>query len=226
MVDRILVFDFDGLIVDSKRMYIELIKKALEENGQRFSFEEISEKLIPSIKGTIERILPEHMENKSTVVEKSEEKAIELTSTDGLNFISLCDDAANTIRELMERGSKMYLLSNSHSTFIEKALRFFNIDSYFEEVFALDSGFSSKDDALRHISKINNVGLADVTYIGDTENDVKLARRVGCRIIIVFNEISWNFPNRQRILDSSPDSIIEKFGSLVPLIQSYSNDPE
>lgn len=215
-----IVFDFDGVLIDSKRMYVKLIKKALDENGLKVSFKEIDEKLIPSIKGTIEKVLPKHMENRETVIKKTERRVIELTSTEGLDYISLCDDAVSTLKELKEKDNRIFLLTNSHSTFINKVLSSFNLVPYFNKVIALDSGFPSKDEALKHLSKMENVLLADIVYIGDTENDVKLARSAGCKIVIIFNEISWDFPSKQKVLDQSPDFMIDKFCDLIPLMQS------
>jgi len=215
-----MVFDFDGVLVDSKRMYVESTKKALKENGLKVSFKEIDEKLIPSIKGTIEKVLPKHMANREKVIKKIERRTIELTSTEGLNYISLCDDAVSTLKELKEKNNRIFLLSNSHSTFINKVLSSFELNPYFAEVITLDSGFPSKDDALKHLSKTENVRLADIVYVGDTKNDVELARRVGCKIVIIFNEISWDFPNKQKVSDLNPDFMIDKFCDLIPLMQS------
>ena len=215
-----IVFDFDGVLVDSKRMYVGLIKKALEENALKVSFKKINEKLIPSIKGTIEKVIPKHMENRETMIKKTERRVIELTSTEGLNYISLCDDAVSTLKELKEKNNRIFILTNSHSTFINKVLSSFELNPYFYEVIPLDCGFPSKDDALKHLSKMENVRLADIMYIGDTKNDVELARRVGCKIVIIFNEISWGFPNKQKVSDLNPDFMIDKFCDLIPLMQS------
>ncbi|MDI6917074.1 MAG: HAD family hydrolase [Thermoplasmatales archaeon] len=214
-----IVFDFDGVLVDSKRMYVELIKKALEENGLKVSFREINEKLVPSIKGTVEKVIPGHMSSRETVIEKIERRVIEFTSTEGLGYVSLCDGVVSTLKDLKEKDNRMFLLSNSHSAFISKVLSFFNLNPYFDEVITLDSGFPSKDDALKHLSKMENVRLADIVYIGDTENDVRLARKAGCKIIIIFNEISWDFPNKQKISDLKPDFMIDKLCDLLPLIR-------
>ena len=47
-----------------------------------------------------------------------------------------------------------------------------------------------------------------------------IARRVGCKIVIIFNEISWGFPNKQKVSDLNPDFMIDKFCDLIPLMQS------
>jgi len=213
-----IVFDFDGVLVDSKRMYVELIKKALEENGLKVSFKEIDEKLIPSIKGTVEKVIPKHMANREMVIEKTERRVIELTSTEGLGYISLCDGAVSTLKNL-KKDNRIFLLSNSHSTFINKILGSFGLNPYFDEVITLDSSFPSKEDALRHLSKMEDVRLADIVYIGDTKNDVRLAKRAGCKIVILFNEISWDFPNKQKVSDLKPDFIIDNLSDLLPLMQ-------
>lgn len=212
----ILVFDFDGVIIDSKKMYVELIKKALEEKRVKILIGEIDEKLIPSIKGTIEKVLPDKIENRERVINKTEKRVIELTSAKGLNYVELSKHAINTL-EALKKNNKIFLLSNSHSGFINKVLNKFNLNHFFDDIITLDSVFSSKDKALRHISKIENIKISDIFYIGDTREDIKLARNVGCKIIIVFNSISWDFPNIQKILELKPDYLIDKLSSLILL---------
>lgn len=210
----VIVFDLDGVLIDSKRMYVELIKKTLEENGQKIPFKEIYEQLIPSIKGTIEIVVPKHIENRVEVINQAEKRVIELTTTEGLDYIKLSKDSARTL-QLLKKENNLFLLSNSHSIFINKVLGKYNHNQYFDEVITLDSGFSSKDKAIKHISKTQNVSLANIFYIGDTKEDIKLAKRTGCKTIIIFNEISWDYPNKQKILVLKPDFVIDKLSDLV-----------
>ena len=153
----ILVFDFDGVIIDSKRMYVEFIKNALNENGIKIPYNQLEKKLIPSIKKTIENVILEKIENKEKIVEKTEKRVIELTSTKGLDYIKLVKDAKSTLKNL-SKNNKIFILSNSHSLFINKVLNSFNLEKYFNEIITLDSGFSSKYKALFYISKITSPG--------------------------------------------------------------------
>ncbi len=215
-----IVFDFDGVLIDSKRMYVELIRKSLLEFGLSISFEDISDKLIPLITGTIERILPVDTKTRDIMLNQIVERVIELTSLEGLNYISLCNDADNTLEHLKGNNYNLFLLSNSHSTFINKVLTHYNLNQYFDEIITLDSGFTSKDEALNHILIMENIAPGNLVYVGDTRADVTLATNVGCKIVIILNEISWDFHKRQEIIELGPDFIIDKMHDLLPLMES------
>ena len=117
---RDLVFDFDGLLIDSKEMYIKFIKTAFAEFGLKLSFEEIENKLIPSIRGAIEILLPKNLENRLETAQNIENLVIELTSRDGENNITLCNNVRSVLNALKEKKYNIYLLTNSHSLFINK----------------------------------------------------------------------------------------------------------
>ncbi len=222
---KCIVFDFDGVLIDSKRMYVEFIHKALSENRIQMTFEDIDELLIPSIIETSKIVVPRQIKDREQVVKNIEQRVVELTATDGLDHISLAKDAKDTLDKLNknENGYQIYLLTNSHSDFIIKALNFYQLEQYFHEVITLDSGFPSKDEAMKNISKTENCPQTDIVYIGDTKADVKLAHRVGCKILVVFTKLSWNFPNKQEILDLNPDLITDRLSEVPRLLDLIQN---
>lgn len=213
----VIVFDFDGVLIDSKRMYVELIHLALNENGVKIPYKEIDKKLIPSIKATIENVTPKNIKDRTNVKISAEKRVIGITSTEGLEYIKLNKDAINTLVEL-KKDNRIFLLSNSHSSFINKALNKFNLKQYFKEIITLDSGFMSKNDALRYISKLENVDISDVIYVGDTKEDIKIATEVGCKIIVIFSKISWDYPDLDKISELDSDFMTNRLSGLIPIV--------
>ena len=121
---------------------------------------------------------------------------------------------------MKEEFERIFLLSNSHSMFVNKILNVYDLDRYFDDIFTLDSGFNSKDDALKHISKTERVSIDEIVYIGDTEEDVKLAKRVGCKVVIIKSEISWEGQNKLGIKSLGPDAVIDKLSDLSAVLKS------
>jgi len=217
---KYIVFDFDGVLIDSKRMYVELIQKALSENRIQMSYDDIDELLIPSIIETSKIVVPRLIKDREQVVKNIEQRVIELTATDGLNYISLSEDVKDTLEQLNknENDYRIFLLTNSHSTFIDKVMSYYQLEQYFDKILTLDCGFSSKDEAIGYILETEHCQVTDIVYIGDTIADVKLAHRVGCSIIIIFTKSSWNFPNKQDILDQNPDLVTDKLSEVPKLV--------
>ncbi len=218
MINNI-VFDFDGTLIDSKRMYVELIKKAFSEMRIEIPIDKIDKELIPSIKGTIETVIPRELDRRDELTIKIEQRIIELTSSDGLNYISLANNAPEVLKDLKNEDKTIFLLSNSHSSFINQVLNSFNLHPYFDQIITLDSGFPSKLEALKDLAIINNFEPGEIIYIGDTRNDIKLAKEFGCKIIIILHKFSWDFNEKSEILELNPDFVIEKLYDLIPILK-------
>ena len=215
---KTLIFDFDGVLIDSKNMYVELIHRAFSDVNIDISSERIAQHLIPSIKGTIDNVCPLDIPNRQSIIKSIELKAIELTSTIGLDYISLNENSKSVLAEFKARGFSIYLLTNSHSAFINKVLALYSLEPFFKAVLTLDSGYGSKFEALKHIASQEAIDYSELIYIGDTRKDVELAQEVGCKIIIIFDKYSWDFPNEQEIQDLEPDFMIDSLADLVSLL--------
>jgi phosphoglycolate phosphatase-like HAD superfamily hydrolase len=200
-------------------MYVELIKLALGEEHLEVPLKVIDEKLIPSIKDAIDLVVPSEYPDRDSLIDNTEDRVIELTASIGSNYTTLSEHAITTLDQLKDMDFKIILLSNSHSSFINKTLETFKLQQYFDLVITLDSGFDSKDESLKHLASSENVEIQDIIYIGDTKNDVELTKRVGCKIIVVFDSISWDYPDRKKIEHLNPDYILDQLSDLIDVLK-------
>jgi len=195
------IFDFDGVVADSKRMYVEAIRKALAVEGFQRGSKEIFRKLIPSIKGTVERLIPDRRES---VIDKTVESTIEHT-VESAYRVELNPHVMEVLKKLSHKG-KVFLLSNSHSKFVDKILAKNEIRKYFTGVITLDSGYGSKEEALRSICM--GVDPGEVYYVGDTITDAELAKKVGCKSVSFLGKSSWDYEKRDKIKEIGVDYVV------------------
>ena len=181
---KILVFDFDGTIADSKRLYINMIYSSLLEHSLIYPKSHITRALGPKLEITLNNI------NKfSPKLLQKLKKKINSDITKKAKSLKLCPYANETLKRLHEN-NKIFLLTNSSGKFVRQVLRYNKILRYFSRLYYAEN-FSSKEQAIKSIAGKYKTKIKDVIYIADKVSDVKIARNVGCRIIISL-ACSWD----------------------------------
>jgi len=185
MEKRVIVFDLDGTLVDSKNLYIDTIHGSLIEHYSIYPKSHISRALGPRLEITLRnigRFQPDVLnELKNKINKEVARKA---------KHVKLCPYARETLKRLKKKGYIIVLLTNSAEKFAINALRTHKILKYFSKLFYAEN-FSSKEDAIRAIAGKYKVPAKEITYVADKKSDVRIAKNVGCKIVIVL-ACSWD----------------------------------
>ena len=198
-MSQVIVFDFDGTLVDTKRAYIEMMGRAFDKFNLKIKSEDVAKTLVPTIRGTIERLLMRTKRYEAQLVSSLEEETIELLSSLWVQHLKVDDDIIELLEKLRENNCKLYLASNSHSSFVLPALKKLKLKQYFVEIITLDSGLESKRDMLVAVAHNSGIKVQDLTYIGDTIMDVELADSLGCKLIVLLTPRSWDFDKKRQL---------------------------
>jgi phosphoglycolate phosphatase-like HAD superfamily hydrolase len=213
---RVVVFDLDGTLIDSKKLYTDTIHHSLLEhyfnvrnahisehpkNAEHFfgfPKSRVSRALGPKLEITLRnigRFQPEILQELKNSINK--DVAHEAA------YVKLCPYAKGALKKLKKRKYTLILLTNSAGEFSTNVLKAHKIRKYFSKLFYAES-FSSKEDAIRAIAKKYKVQVSEIIYIADKKADVKIARNAGCRIIITL-ACSWDKKlfNREKYTISS-----------------------
>ena len=114
----------------------------------------------------------------------------------------------------------MGLLTNSYRSFLEMGLDKIELENCFNKTIAADDGFNSKQEGclslIKHFKSRENTTL----YIGDTNHDITIAKKVGCKVAIVLNPSSWGWSQIGNIKKSNPDIIISSLFDLPKVLES------
>jgi len=182
---RVIIFDFDGTIADSKRLHIDNIHHSLLEHSFLYTKSHITKALGPKLEITLknlDKFSPELMRKlKDNINSNLAKKA---------KSLKLCHYAKETLEKIRKKGWKIILLTNSPRRFIVVFLKHNKIKKYFDKLFCAEN-FSSKESAIRQIAKAYRAKISDVIYVADKLEDVKMAKNTGCRIIISL-ACSWD----------------------------------
>lgn len=192
---KLLIFDFDGTIVDSKKVYYHAIEKHLSNLG--FSKKEIDEAIDVglSISETLKKL------GFKGVMSWLEKRKIMKEVLKKVNEIKKCRDA-DSIKRIK---AKKILVSNSLDEFIFPVLKHLKLKQEFSEIYGADD-FTNKEKFISDYLKKKKISKKEVYYIGDRIADIKLARKLGIKSIIISGKCSWD--SRKDVLKARPDFLL------------------
>ena len=129
-----------------------------------------------------------------------------------VNEVRKCKDAEHIIN-IKE---KKILVSNSLSEFIIPVLKHLDIENEFSEVYGAED-FGDKGKFISDYIEKNKLDKNLVYYIGDRVADVKLAKNVGVKSIIVSGKCAWN--SKQDLIKAQPDFIVGELDDIKEIIR-------
>jgi len=192
---KLLIFDFDGTIVDSKTAYYRSITKYLNPLG--FSKKKIIERIDLGLNlwDTLEEFIPSVIKRwwmRNKIMKGVLEEA---------TSIKRCHDSEH-IKEIKAR---KILVSNSLSEFVIPVLRHFKMIRVFDKVYCADN-FDNKTKFIKNYLKTKKINPKECFYVGDRVADVELAKKIRCNSIIVYGKCSWN--SKKEIMKAKPDFVV------------------
>ena len=192
---KLVIFDFDGTIVDSKTAYYSSIGNRLKPLG--FSEKKIKETINfgLSLWDTLREFVP------SVLFRWWIRREIMRGVLKEASTMRKCHDAEH-IKEIHAR---KILVSNSLSEFVIPVLKHFKMRRVFNGVYCADN-FDNKTKFISNYLKKHKIKSKECFYVGDRVADVELAKKVGCRSIIVYGKCSWN--SKKELLKAKPDFIV------------------
>ena len=188
---KVIVFDFDGVLVDSNRLKHEAWFKL-------FPPKEVSNALIADVlvkfKATRYDILREIFRRlgKSegeieSLVARYADKYNEIVQS-GISSMGLNAGAEKTLLDLKAKFS-LYLNSATPEDALAQTINRLEIRNYFKKIYG-QSEPRSKEINLQKIINEENVLPSEVLVVGDGQDDLGAAKALGCLFIGVTN--NWN----------------------------------
>ncbi len=192
---KLLLFDFDGVVVDSLEFYETSVNLCLERMG-RPPLESRNDFL-----GLFDENFYDGISRRNIDPEEFTKTTYMVAPELDFSKIKLHTDVLDIIGNL--RKDHVLSLISSNST---HAIRYIysGIDSYFEHVLGYEFMFS-KIEKIRHEMERTGIPQARTFYIGDTLGDIKEAKTAGVKTIAV----TWGWHSRDRLAAIEPDYIVD-----------------
>lgn len=204
---KLIIFDFDGTIVDSRQVYYHAIEKNLSYLGLH---KKAADKLID--KGLS---ISESLKNLglSWFTRFFMKRRIMKSVLNHAEQIKKCRDvsAIKTIK------TRKILVSNSLDEFVMPVLKHLKLEREFSEIYGADN-FSNKEKFVKDYLDSNWLKKEEVLYVGDRVADVNLAKKAGCISVIITGKCAWN--SIKDIKKAKPDYILKDIKEIKKLVES------
>jgi HAD superfamily hydrolase (TIGR01509 family) len=189
------IFDMDGILIDSEPLHLKLEEEIFKEIGANVSLEEHS-----SFVGTTSHYMWEYIKTKYNIPHTVDE-LVEIDRKRYFDYISKHDDAVKPIegvdelvKELYSRKIKLAVASSSPIDVIELAVKRLKLKDYFNELVSGDFVKRSKPypDIFLYASEKLNVVPEKCIVIEDSNNGVMAAKSAGMKVVGFLNPNSGN----------------------------------
>lgn len=202
---KLLIFDFDGTIADTRAVYY----KAIENELKRFGFSQDKVDMAIDLGMSLKKTLGNLGMNfvSKWLIHRRINKNVKKYASE----IKKCRDV-DSIKNINE---EKILITNSLREFAVPILRHLKIKRYFNEVYGAED-FNDKTEFVSDYLKENKINKKECYYVGDRVADVKLAKKVGCMSVIVSGKCAWN--SKKDILKANPDFIIDDLADIKNII--------
>ncbi len=203
---RVVIFDFDGTIVDSLAAVIKVFED-VTKRPHRFTPKEVEElQHKDPLQIALELNVPKWKIPWLLIKGRR-------MFRDHMRSIKVHAGIAEVIKSLHEQGMPLFVLSSNSKANVQKYLRWHELDSFFTNVYG-NAGLLGKTRKLHTLFKNEGVDAADSWYIGDETRDIIGAHSAGLRVIAV----SWGYNSRIALADKEPDALIDTPAEILPIL--------
>lgn len=202
---KLLLFDFDGVLVDSIDVYEKTVTDCLKQIGQPLT--RGREEFLELFEGNFYESLKQQGVNMDKFVAASVDILSKVNYTEMKPF-----DAIRPVLRELTKNNPMIVISSNDTPTIAEALRLYDFEGIFQEILGSDFMLSKKDKIL-YVAKKYNATLSDIYYIGDTTGDMKEGRQAGITTV----GVTWGWHSKELMATSQPDYLFDKPEDLLKL---------
>ena len=208
-------FDLDGVLVNSKNAYLKALLEVTSSLGHSFTNEEIEPLLGAPSRDVLTALMPDSPKDAAQGTTLLHELVLR---DEVIASVTVSDSAPQTLELIKSSGTyAAYLVTNSGPAFAEKVLSRSRLLEFFDGIRSADEG-TPKEARLRELRRSVCGKRCRTYYVGDLPRDVAAARKACFTSVIVYNRMSWAYPEREKILEARPDFLIASLLELPPIL--------
>lgn len=197
MLQKLFLFDFDGVLVDSLEVYERRVRLCLEKIGT------------PIIQNREDFLALFEDNFYEGIVKKGIDLAAFMNASKSIPAKDDYDQMAPfapifPVLQELKKNNILTVISSNISRVIHAILSRYGFNRCFREVLGADYGYS-KEEKILHTLNSFQMEKDSTYYVGDTVGDIKEARLAGVKTVAV----TWGWHNKERLETVSPDHLIE-----------------
>ena len=187
------IFDMDGVIIDSEPLHKQVVIDVLKEFGVHFSLKDV-DRFVGNTNKTLWTTLKDEYDLDVSVSElgrRQHEKNMEEFQSCPNILISGIEDL---LQSLHESHHKTAIASSSNIEFIDEVVRKYRLEAFFNETVSGQEVKNGKPAPDIFIETAKRLGVAPdrCVVIEDSKNGVEAAKRAGMKVIGYLNPNSGN----------------------------------
>jgi HAD superfamily hydrolase (TIGR01549 family) len=179
---KAIIFDVDGVLIDSVKIIVESYQKTAKKLGLKIP---TSKEILELLGGPLEEIVRILWPDTNQEIYLKEYRKI---FTDGNLIIPKIDGAVEAVKKIKNSGFKIGIITGKGKFFLEKHLKEAGFDiNWFEAISNADTTKNHKPDPepiLYVIDKLN-VKPEETLYVGDAINDYECAKNAKVEYVSV-----------------------------------------
>jgi len=205
MKHSLIIFDFDGTIVDSSGLMLDVYKKIAAEKNIPFpESDEISE-----LRKLSTRELMKMFKIRFWQIPRFIKNARELYSKN-INQIVEISEMTNLIRKIKDE-AKISIVSTNSAATIKNYLESINLN-IFDDI--IEASLFDKSRSIKKLMKKYNVQIDQTVYIGDETRDIEASKKAGVKCISVL----WGLNHKDALGKLDPYKIASRPAELLELL--------
>lgn len=200
MTLKVIVFDFDGTLIDSNRLkYDAFFKLFPDDEHHACAVREVLAQIGEASRCDILEKILRRLDGRQTVLQRDVNELADRYNAivlDGAKRCSEMPGAEHTLKSIVA-AYRLYVSSTTPETSLKEIVRFRRWSAYFAGIF----GYPHKKSAtLRRILETENVDGKAVLVVGDGESDREAARENDCLFLHV--DATFEFQNFQNAIEN------------------------
>lgn len=194
---NLLLFDFDGVLVDSIDVYEKTVTDCLQQIGQPLT--RGREEFLELFDGNFY----ESLVQKGVDMDKFTAASIDILAR--INYAEMKPfDAIRPVLRELKRNHPLVVISSNDTPTIREALRLYDFNGIFDDILGSDFKLS-KTEKILHVIQKYNVEPQNIYYIGDTTGDIKEGKQAGIKTV----GVTWGWHSKAKMAESNPDYLFD-----------------
>ena len=214
---KLLLFDYDGTLVDSAKMIIDGTVEAFNRCGLAVPKpEEIKAGIGQKLDIVIKSYLPlEHKDTLDEVIRHYRQWYVE-KDLEGKQFEPLFENIKPVLEKSYQDGWPLRIATNKSLRGLKRSLRHHGIENFFSIIMTTDNFIPKPNKAMAmHALKTLKVKNSDAFMIGDTVYDIKMGKNAKIKTI----GATWGYNNKEELNRADADHIINDPRKLVKIMR-------
>lgn len=208
MQKKVLIFDFDGTLVDTLAMIVDITNHLAKDFGyppsspeELFQVRQLGAWQVIQRSGVSIFKLP-------SLIRKIQQELFK-----EIEHAKLFSGMEETLQRLKDDGHTLGIVSSNSSENVNRFLKINNLEYLFDFVVSSTTLFG-KHRSLKKIIRQHDFTIKNVIYIGDEIRDIEAAKKIGIEVIAV----SWGFNSIDVLAAYKPNHLLHSPPEILSVI--------